>query len=82
MKLKAAMARHGIPETIISDNGPCYSSDEFCHFAEEWGFTHTTTSPHYPQANGLSEKTIQTAKRILDKAKAEKKDPYLSLLEY
>lgn len=82
MKLKAAMAWHGIPESVISDNGPCYSSGEFCRFAEEWGFTHNTTSPHYPQANGLSEKTVQTAKRILDKAKAEKKDPYVSLLEY
>ena len=82
MKLKAAMARHGIPESIISDNGPCYSSGEFRLFAESWGFTHTTTSPHYPQSNGLAERTVQTAKSILDKAKAENKDPYLSLLEY
>lgn len=81
-KLKSTMARHGIAETIISDNGPCYSSSEFQRFAESWGFTHTTTSPRYPQSNGLAEKTVQTAKRILDKAKAENKDPYLSLLEY
>uniref|UniRef100_A0A3P9K9H2 Gypsy retrotransposon integrase-like protein 1 n=1 Tax=Oryzias latipes TaxID=8090 RepID=A0A3P9K9H2_ORYLA len=81
-KLKAAMARHGIPEIVISDNGPCYRSKEFSQFAESWGFTHTTTSPHYPQSNGLAEKTVQTAKRILDKARAEGKDSYLSLLEY
>ncbi|CAI5681852.1 unnamed protein product [Oreochromis niloticus] len=81
-KLKSAMARHGIPESVISDNGPCYASSKFQQFAKSWSFTHTTTSPHYPQSNGLAEKTVQTAKKLLDKAKAEHKDPYLSLLEY
>lgn len=76
------MFRHGIPDTVVSDNGPPYSSSEFKIFAESWGFTHTTTSPHYPQSNGLAEKYVQISKRILDKAKAENKDPYLSLLEY
>lgn len=37
---------------------------------------------HYPQSNGLAEKNVQTAKRILTKAKEDKKDPYLCLLEY
>lgn len=81
-KMKAAFARHGIPNKVISDNGPCYSSQEFKRFAEQWGFQHTTSSPRYPQSNGLAEKTVQTAKRILTKAKEDKKDPYLSLLEY
>ncbi|KAK7885968.1 hypothetical protein WMY93_025589 [Mugilogobius chulae] len=81
-KLKAAFARHGIPERVISDNGPCYSAAEFEHFAKMWEFTHITTSPRYPQSNGLAEKTVQTAKRILDKAKADHKDPYIGLLEY
>lgn len=81
-KLKSVFARHGIAETVISDNGPCYSSEEFRRFANAWDFTHTTTSPRYPQSNGLAEKTVQTAKRILDKAKAGNTDPYLALLEY
>uniref|UniRef100_A0A8C6K5V8 Gypsy retrotransposon integrase-like protein 1 n=1 Tax=Nothobranchius furzeri TaxID=105023 RepID=A0A8C6K5V8_NOTFU len=81
-KCKASFARHGIPDTVISDNGPCYSSIEFCTFSEEWDFEHVTSSPHYPQSNGLAERTVQTAKRILDKAKAERKDHYLFLLEH
>ncbi|KAK0141848.1 hypothetical protein N1851_020479 [Merluccius polli] len=32
-KLKSAFARHGIAETVISNNGPCYSSEEFRRFA-------------------------------------------------
>ena len=42
--LKAIFVRHGIPETVISDNGPQYSSAEFAKFSEDWGFTHITSS--------------------------------------
>jgi len=47
-KLKAIYARHGIPEKLVSDNGPQFSAQEFAHFANEWDF-----SPTYPQSNGL-----------------------------
>ncbi|ETX01927.1 MAG: hypothetical protein ETSY2_36450 [Candidatus Entotheonella gemina] len=36
--LKSIFARHGIPEILISDNGPQYSSREFQDFAEEYEF--------------------------------------------
>lgn len=81
-KLKGMFARHGVPEKIVSDNGPQYSSQEFSAFAKQWDFVHTTTSPYYAQSNGLAEKTVQTAKRILTKAREEGKDPYLSILEH
>jgi len=80
-KLKQIFSRHGIPETVKSDNGPQYSSVEFATFASSWKFTHVTSSPKYPQSNGLAEKTVQTAKKMLEKAKRDPKDPYLSLLE-
>uniref|UniRef100_A0A8C2JMD2 Integrase catalytic domain-containing protein n=1 Tax=Cyprinus carpio TaxID=7962 RepID=A0A8C2JMD2_CYPCA len=57
-------------------------SQEFSAFAKQWDFVHTTTSPYYAQSNGLAEKTVQTAKRILTKAREEGKDPYLSILEH
>ena len=31
---QSAFARHGIAEKVISDNGPCYSSEEFHRFAD------------------------------------------------
>lgn len=81
-KLKAAFARHGIPEVVVSDNGPQYASKEFETFSQTWEFKHTTASPHYPQSNGLAERTVKTAKSLMDKARANGRDPYLSLLEY
>nr|XP_054761444.1 uncharacterized protein K02A2.6-like [Lytechinus pictus] len=39
-KLKQNCGRYGIPDTIISDNGPPFSSQEFANFTKEWGITH------------------------------------------
>ena len=79
--LKPNFARHGIPEEVISDNGPQFSSAEFANFAREYEFKHTTSFPRYPQPNGLAERTVQTIKNILKKAKDDKKDPNLAFLD-
>ena len=54
-KLKSIFAIHGIPDNVISDNGPQFASTEFRKFVQEWGFVHTTSSPRYPQSNGAAE---------------------------
>lgn len=53
---KAIFARHGILVTVVSDNGPQFSSQDYRDFAETYGFEHVTSSPLYPQSNGLAEK--------------------------
>ncbi|XP_046346219.2 uncharacterized protein K02A2.6-like [Haliotis rufescens] len=81
-KLKGQHARHGIPDTCISDNGPQFSAEEFKKFAHDWGFNHVTSSPAYPQSNGKAEQAVKTAKQLLKKAKQAKSDPYLAILNF
>ena len=82
LKLKKTFSHHGIPEKLVTDNGPQYSSGEFREFSKQYGFIHETSSPHYPQSNGLAEKTVQTIKHIFSKSQASHTDPYLGILEY
>ena len=63
--LKAVFACHGIPSTLVSDNGPQFSSTEMEKFADSYAFTHLTTSPYHPQANGLAERAVKIAKALL-----------------
>ena len=79
--MKSVFARHGIPDEVVADNMP-FSSKAFCKFASEWGFKVSTSSPRYPQSNGMSERAIQTIKNLLKKACEDGNDPYIVLLEY
>ena len=80
--LKRHFARHGIPNRLVSDNGPPFNSHEFQHFAESYDMEHVTSSPHYPQSNGKVENSVKTAKNLLKKSKAARSDIYLALLEW
>jgi transposase InsO family protein len=76
--MKKTFARHGIPVTCVSDNGPCYASQQFKAFVESYGFNHITSSPRFPQANGEAESAVRIANNLLKKAN----DPHLALLSH
>lgn len=79
--LKSLFARNGIPKLIYSDNGPQFSNEEMKQFSKTWQFEHVTSSPTYPQSNGLVERHIQTVKNMFKKLEVDEKDPFLALLE-
>ena len=77
--LKSQFAKYGIPDELISGNGPQYSSLAFKEFSNNYhGFVHTISSPKYPQANGEAELAVKTIESLLKKAQ----DPYKALLNY
>ena len=63
------LARYGVPDELISDNGPQFASGEFAGFAAEWKFTHTTSSSHHAQTNGKAENSVRTTNRLFIKTK-------------
>ena len=73
-------SEHGVPEKVVSDNGPHYDCVNYKKFAQEWGFEHVTSSPHFPQSNGFVERIIQTVKRTLLKAKERNMNPCKAML--
>ena len=63
-QLKAVFSCFGVPSLLRADNGPCYISKQLASFAQTWGFTLKTSSPHYPESNGLAERSVQTMKML------------------
>ena len=79
-KCKKIFSQFGTPKELVTDNGPEFSSHYFKWFSKSWDFEHRTSSPHFHQSNGLVERSIQTVKRTLNKAKLANDDHYLSIL--
>ena len=80
--MRSQFAHHGVPEVVMSDNGPQFSCDEFRVFAQRWDFEHVTSSPRYPQSNGQVERAIGTVKNIVKKAMEDGSDAQLALLNF
>ena len=79
---KQIFAEYGWPDTLISDNRPFYASDTFKRLMAEYQVNHITSSPYYPQSNGLAEKYVQIIKNLFHKAKEEGQDLHKCLMTY
>ena len=65
-KLLINFATHGLPRTIVSDNGLCFTSSEFEQFVKCNGMRHLKTAPHHPDHYRIITSTTSD----------EKTDPY------
>ena len=73
--LQKQLCRHGLPETIRTDNGPQHASKEFSDFCKSNDIIHVTSSPHYPQSNGEAERAVK-------QPWAKATDKQMALLQY
>ena len=80
--MSTVFARHGIPDMLLSDNGPQFASAEFASFAKKWSFQHVMSSPHHAQSNGKAENTVKIVKRLFTKCKTDGVSEFLALLDW
>ncbi|XP_063049093.1 uncharacterized protein K02A2.6-like [Engraulis encrasicolus] len=70
-KLRQCFSTHGLPQTLVSDNGTCFTSQEFETFLKQNGIQHKTSAPFHPASNGLAERAVQTFKQGIKKIKGD-----------
>ena len=73
---------YGWPDMLVSDNGLCYVAEAFTSLMKEYAVNHITSSPHYPQSNGLAEKFVQIIKNLFHKVKDEGTNIHECLIVY
>ena len=54
--MEVLFARYGIPEEVVSDNGPQLASKEFSQFLKQNGVKFTRVPPYHPASNGAAER--------------------------
>ena len=64
---EACLRGFGLPETVVTDNGTGFVSQEFEEFLSKNGISHVTSAPYHPASNGLAERAVQIVKKGLKK---------------
>ena len=70
-RLRQTFAAYGLPEQVVTDNGPQFIAEEFATFLQMNGVKHTKSAPYHPASNGQAERFVQSLKQAL---KASKND--------
>ena len=68
-ELRTIFAKFGFPETIVTDNGTGFVSQEFEAYLRRAGIRHVTSAPYHPASNGLAERAVQVVKNGLKKVR-------------
>lgn len=82
--LRTTFARYGLPDTVVTDNGPSFTSYEFQTFMKNNGIRHLRSAPFRPASNGQAEVAVRIVKEGLKRVEGVSLQTRLSrfLLSY
>ena len=63
--LSVIFARFGLPDQVVTDNGPQFVSEDFYHFLKSNGIKHIRCAPYHPASYGPVERFVQSLKMAL-----------------
>ena len=65
--LTTIFSRHGLPDTIVSDNATSFKSSKFEEFIHNNSLNHITSPPYSPSSNGQAERGVRVIKDLMKK---------------
>ena len=80
--LDRIFSTHGIPDSLTTDNGSPYFSQELKNYSKEMGFKLDPVSPKDPQCNGFAENFVKSLCKLIHTCAAENKDPKKELSRF
>jgi len=66
-QLRMIFSCFSLPETLVSDNGLQFVSDDFHSFFKLNDIHHVSITPYHPSSNGMAERAVQTLKQSFKK---------------
>ncbi|XP_060542427.1 uncharacterized protein K02A2.6-like [Pantherophis guttatus] len=61
-ELRQLFATHGLPDILVSDNGPQFTATQFEGYLAGLGIRHVLSAPFHPASNGQAERFVRSAK--------------------
>ncbi|XP_058027383.1 uncharacterized protein K02A2.6-like, partial [Ahaetulla prasina] len=65
--LRHLFVTHGLPDTLVSDNGPQFTANQFEGYLAGEGIRHVLSAPFHPATNGLAERFVRSTKEALSR---------------
>lgn len=63
--LQTLFSTHGLPDILVSDNGPQFTPIQLKTFLAELGIRHALVAPFHPSSNGQARRMVWSTKEAL-----------------
>ena len=70
--MRRMFATHRIPQKCVTDDGPCFASNEFTTFWKRTKWRPYAQPHNHPVTNGLAKKAVQTEKQGIAKQRGSR----------